>query len=187
MARYSVETLSVHRDFVLIEADSEQEALELVQDGQFNDEDIVDTVVEAHPESVVVHGIFEDQEGECNMSRFVVREELKCTEWFLLEADTAEEALQKFEDGEVDRSVPMDTEYEPFEGSSPVVEKQFDQRKKKAMAKYLLRVPVSGDEYYVVEADSVEEAISLANEDPYDLSEPVETCLLYTSPSPRDS
>lgn len=60
MARYSVEAVSTHRDFVLIEADSEQEALELVQEGQFNDEDIVDTVVEAHPESVVVHGIFED-------------------------------------------------------------------------------------------------------------------------------
>ena len=28
------------------------------------------------------------------MSRFVVREEVKCTEWFLVEADTAEEALQ---------------------------------------------------------------------------------------------
>ena len=37
------------------------------------------------------------------------------------------------------------------------------------MAKYLLRVPVSGDEYYVVEADTVEEAIKLANEDPWDL------------------
>lgn len=60
------------------------------------------------------------------MSRFVVREELKCTEWFLVEADTAEEALQKFEDGEVDKSSPMDTEYDVFEGSSPVVEKQFD-------------------------------------------------------------
>lgn len=60
MARYSVETLSVHRDFVLIEADSEEEALELVKQGQFNDEDIVDTVVEPHPDSVIVHGIFED-------------------------------------------------------------------------------------------------------------------------------
>lgn len=47
------------------------------------------------------------------------------------------------------------------------------------MAKYLLRVPVSGEEYYVVEADSVEEAISLANEDPYDLSEPVETDVTF--------
>lgn len=60
------------------------------------------------------------------MSRFVVREELKCTEWFLVEADTAEEALQKFEDGEVDKSNPMDTEYDVLEGTSPVVEKQFD-------------------------------------------------------------
>ena len=41
------------------------------------------------------------------MSRFVVREEVKCTEWFLVEADTAEEALQKFEDGEVDKGNPM--------------------------------------------------------------------------------
>lgn len=47
------------------------------------------------------------------------------------------------------------------------------------MAKYLLRVPVSGDEYYVVEADSVEEAISLANQDPYDLAEPVETDVVF--------
>lgn len=60
------------------------------------------------------------------MSRFIVREELKCTEWFLVEADTAEEALQKFENGEVDKSNPTDTEYDALEGSSPVVEKQFD-------------------------------------------------------------
>lgn len=43
------------------------------------------------------------------------------------------------------------------------------------MAKYLLRVPVSGYEYYVVGADTVEEAIELANEGPWDLPEPVET------------
>lgn len=43
------------------------------------------------------------------------------------------------------------------------------------MAKYLLRVPVSGYEYYVVGADTVEEAIELANEEPWDLPEPVES------------
>lgn len=60
------------------------------------------------------------------MSRFVVREELKCTEWFLVEADTAEEALQKFEDEDFDKSNPTDTEYDALEGSYPVVEEQFD-------------------------------------------------------------
>lgn len=43
------------------------------------------------------------------------------------------------------------------------------------MAKYLLRVPVSGYEYYTVSADTVEEAVSLANEEPRDLPEPVES------------
>lgn len=43
------------------------------------------------------------------------------------------------------------------------------------MAKYLLRVPVSGYEYYAVGADTVEEAIELANKEPWDLPEPVET------------
>ena len=47
------------------------------------------------------------------------------------------------------------------------------------MAKYLLRVPVSGDEYYAVEADTVEEAIKLANEDPWDLPDPVEVDVSY--------
>lgn len=60
------------------------------------------------------------------MSRFVVREELKCTEWFLVEADTAEEALRRFENGEVDRDFPLDELVEPDPDVSPVVERQFD-------------------------------------------------------------
>lgn len=47
------------------------------------------------------------------------------------------------------------------------------------MAKYLLRVPVSGDEYYAVDADTAEEAIALANKDPWDLPDPVEVDVSY--------
>ena len=61
------------------------------------------------------------------MSRFVVREELKCTEWFLAEADTAEEVLEKFENGGADRNNPMDEFIESRYPEVPVVvERQFD-------------------------------------------------------------
>lgn len=47
------------------------------------------------------------------------------------------------------------------------------------MAKYLLRVSVSGDEYYVVDADTVEEAIASANKNPWYLPDPVEVNVSY--------
>ena len=40
------------------------------------------------------------------------------------------------------------------------------------MGRYLLRAPVLGDYYHDVYADSVEEAIEIATEDPWDLPEP---------------
>lgn len=43
------------------------------------------------------------------------------------------------------------------------------------MAKYLLSVPVYGQQFYVVEADSVEDAIDFADDNFNALSEPVDT------------
>lgn len=43
------------------------------------------------------------------------------------------------------------------------------------MAKYLLAVPVYGQQFYVVEADSVEDAIEFADSNFDALSEPVDT------------
>ena len=60
------------------------------------------------------------------MPRFVLREEFLHTEWFLVEADTEQEALEKFNDGEVDRTYPMDELVESRYPDVPiVVERQF--------------------------------------------------------------
>ena len=41
------------------------------------------------------------------------------------------------------------------------------------MPTYLLRTSVTGDQYYAVQADSAEEAIEIATDDPWDLPEPI--------------
>lgn len=43
------------------------------------------------------------------------------------------------------------------------------------MAKYLLSVPVYGQQFYVVEADSVDDAIDFVDNNSFLLAEPVDT------------
>lgn len=60
MARYLVEVPVIHRVFVLVESDSEQEALEIARYHPFNEEDVVNTVVDTDVDGVVGHGIYID-------------------------------------------------------------------------------------------------------------------------------
>lgn len=60
MARFSIEIPATRREFYLIEADSEQEALQKAKDGDFNTDEVVDVIVEPSETGPVSHGVFED-------------------------------------------------------------------------------------------------------------------------------
>ena len=60
MARFSIEIPVTRREFYLIEADSEQEALQKAKDGDFNTDEVVDVIVEPSETGPVSYGVFED-------------------------------------------------------------------------------------------------------------------------------
>lgn len=66
MSRYLVEVPVIRRVFALVEADSKQEALQTAREGQFNEEDIVGTVVDTDDFGIVVHGVFDNTSRKVN-------------------------------------------------------------------------------------------------------------------------
>lgn len=63
MARFSIEIPVTQRRFHLVEAESEQEALQKAKNGDFDTDVVFDTIVEPSETGPVSHGVFEDWEG----------------------------------------------------------------------------------------------------------------------------
>lgn len=56
------------------------------------------------------------------MPRYILKQEYNLTEWYLVYADSEEDAIAQYNKGEVDRDFPYAEECEPCENTPVVIE-----------------------------------------------------------------
>lgn len=62
MPKYFVEAQIIHRELYAIEANSEQEARQRVLEGEFDEKDRIDTIINPCLDSIVVYKTLDDKD-----------------------------------------------------------------------------------------------------------------------------